>query len=191
MSDEKKKEEQLDQSVIQKLFKNRIATLSGQINMDSANVLMSTLYAMDSESSDPITLYINSPGGEVYSGFAIYDCIRQLRSKVRIVVCGLAASAATLVLVSVPKEQRYSLPHSYFLIHQPLGEFEGRAIEIQIYMKHGKKLRDELTRCLADGCGQDFDKVYKDTERDNWMDAQEANAYGLVGTIVTKTEEIL
>ena len=183
--EEEKKTKSVDPSLSDKLLKTRCVMISGEINKDLSDDFAQRMLVLDSESQDPITVYINSPGGDVDSGFAIYDMIRFVRSEVTVVGMGLVASAAALIYLSVPKERRAAFPNSTYLIHQPLSQLKGTAIEIDIYAKKLGELRIKLDKVIADAVGKSVEDVSKDTERDHWLSAEEAEAYGIVGRIIT------
>ena len=145
---------------------------------------------LDAESSDPIYMYIDSPGGDVDAGFAIYDVIRFVKSPVYLVGMGLIASAAALILLAVPKEQRVGLPNSRYLIHQPLGGMRGVATDIEIFAKDMEKTRAKLNKIISEATGVSLEQVKKDTDRDYWLDADESVKYGLISRIITQREEL-
>ena len=175
-----------------KLYENRKIFLSEAVSSDTAKKIVADLLTLDNLSAEPITLFLNSPGGEVNSGFAIYDTIRFIKSPVVVVSTGLCASIATVINIAVPKNRRYSMPNAKFLIHQPLisGQIFGPASDIEITAKQILKTREKINKMLAESCGQSVDKVEEDTTRDHWMDAGEALEYGLVGKIITQAEEV-
>ena len=188
--EEEKKNKTQDVGLSEKLMKTRSVMISGEINKDAADDFAQRMLVLDSLSQDPIYVYINSPGGDVDSGFAIYDMIRYVESPVTVVGMGLVASAAALIYLSVPSERRLALPNSTYLIHQPLSQLKGTAIEIDIYARKLEELRKKLDRVIAEATGKDSDEVRNDTERDHWLSAEEAKAYGLVGRIVENRSEI-
>ena len=188
--DEEKKTKSVDPTVSEKLLKTRCVMISGEINKDVADDFAERMLVLDSESHDPITVYINSPGGDVDSGFAIYDMIRFVESEVKVVGMGLVASAAALIYLSVPSERRVAFPNSTYLIHQPLSQLKGTAIELDIYAKKLGELRIKLDKVIADAVGKSVDEVSKDTERDHWLSAEESKAYGIVGRIITNKCEL-
>ena len=171
-------------------MKTRSVMISGEINKDAADDFAQRMLVLDSLSQDPIYVYINSPGGDVDSGFAIYDMIRYVESPVTVVGMGLVASAAALIYLSVPSERRLALPNSTYLIHQPLSQLKGTAIKIDIYARKLEELRKKLDSVIAEATGKDSSEVRNDTERDHWLSAEEAKAYGLVGRIVENRSEI-
>lgn len=185
-----KKEYKPDPSLSDRLLKNRTILISGEINKDKADEFTRQILVLDSESSDPIYVYINSPGGDVDSGFAIYDMARFVSSPVTMIGMGLVASAAALIYLAVPAERRLALPDSTYLIHQPLSQLKGVAIDVAIYADKIAALRKKLDKVIADACGKTAEDVAKDTERDCWLTAEEARSYGLVSRIVTTKAEI-
>ena len=185
-----KKEYKPDPSLSDRLLKNRTILISGEINKDKADEFTRQILVLDSESSDPIYVYINSPGGDVDSGFAIYDMARFVSSPVTMIGMGLVASAAALIYLAVPAERRLALPDSTYLIHQPLSQLKGVAIDVAIYADKIAALRKKLDKVIADACGKTVEDVAKDTERDCWLTAEEARSYGLVSRIVTTKAEI-
>jgi ATP-dependent Clp protease protease subunit len=175
------------------LLENRTLTLfSGVDSTVAKDVIEALLFLDNQDSSKPITLYINSPGGEVNSGFAIYDTMRFIKSEVKVVCSGLCASIATIILIGAKKENRLSLPNSRFLIHQPLlrGGVQGQATDIQIHSEQILKTRQKINELLAKECGQSLEKVSQDTERDYWMDANESLKYGLITKIINAKTEL-
>ena len=174
--------------VEKQLFDDRTLFVSEAINARVAKKVINTLLAM--ETKDPgkdITFYINSPGGEVNSGFAIFDVMRFISSNVKVVSAGLCASIATVINVGADKGNRYSLPNSKFLIHQPLihGHVQGQASDLEITAKEIMKTREKINQLLAKECGQTIDKVAEDTNRDYWMSADEALKYGLIDKVIS------
>ncbi len=186
--DEKK--QNIEPSLLDKLMATRSVMISGEINKDTANDFAARMLVLDSESSDPITVYINSPGGDVDSGFAIYDTIRFVSSPVTVVGMGLVASAAALIYLSVEKDKRLAFENSTYLIHQPLSQLKGTAIEIDIYAEKLEALRYKLDGVIASAVGKTVEEVSSDTERDHWLTAEEAEDYGIVGRIIKKKSEI-
>lgn len=175
-----------------KLLEARSIFISEGIDSQIARRVMTDLLVLNKDSHDMITLYLNSPGGEINSGFAIFDTIRFIDSPVRIINAGLCASIATIINIATPKEQRFSLPHARFLIHQPLimGQVEGQASDLEITAREILKTREKINSLLADECGQPLDRVSEDTSRDFWMTATEALEYGLVSKIITSERDL-
>ena len=181
------------QAIELKLFDHRTIFISEGINSAVAKKTISSLIALDLEDpGKPITIYLNSPGGEVNSGFAIYDAIKFLRSEVRVVSNGLTASIATVIFMAPKKQFRFSLPNSKFLIHQPLipGQVQGQASDLEITAREILKTRQKINELISAECKQPLEKVEADTARDYWMNAQEAREYGLVTKIVNNFSEL-
>ena len=172
------------------LMKNRTLTLFGEINQDVARRTAEKLLALAFESDDPITLYIGSPGGHVESGDTIFDMIRFIKPVVRTVGTGWVGSIATHIYLASEKENRYALPNTRFLIHQPSGGFGGDATDIQIHAREIVKTRDRINGIIASQTGQPVERVAEDTSRDYWMSAEESVEYGLVGKIISDIREI-
>ncbi len=176
-----------------KLLEKRTIFVSEGINSTVAKKVVNHLLAFEAQdSSQPIYVYLNSPGGEVNSGFAIYDTMRFINSEVRIVCTGLCASIATIILLGAPKEHRYGMVNAKFLIHQPLigGHIQGQASDLEITAREIIKTRKKINEMLSKECGQDYAKVEEDTTRDYWMGASEALEYGLISKIVENIGEI-
>lgn len=182
---ENKTEQQYD-----KLLKTRSLFLSGEINKDSADKLIKDLVVLESENNDPVRIFINSPGGDVDAGFAIYDMVRFVSCPVIMIGMGLVASAAALVLLAVPAERRVGLPNSSYLIHQPLSEMRGNATEIEIHAQQLEKMKAKLNKIISDATGTSLDQVTVDTDRDHWLDADQALSYGLISKIVPNRENL-
>lgn len=176
----------------QRLLNTRAIFISEGIDAKVARRVISHLLVLDEEGDKPVTVYLNSPGGEINSGFAIFDTIRYINSPVRIVNAGLCASIATIINIAAPKNRRYSLPNAKFLIHQPLimGQVEGQASDLEITAKEILKTREKINKFLAEECGQDIEKISEDTIRDFWMTAEEALDYGLISKIITDKKEL-
>ncbi len=172
--------------IFSRLLKNRIILLSGEITDDTANTIIAQILYLDSLNHDDISLYINSPGGSVTAGMAIYDTMNFVESDVSTICLGMAASMAAFLLSSGEKGKRYILPNGEVMIHQPLGGAQGQATEIKIAAEHILKLREKLNQMLAGNTNQKIETIEKDTERDNFMDSKEALEYGLVDKIIEK-----
>lgn len=172
--------------IYSKLLKNRIILLSGEITDDTANCIIAQILYLDSINHDDIHLYINSPGGSVTAGMAIYDTMNFVKSDVSTICLGMAASMAAFLLSSGEKKKRYILPNAEVMIHQPLGGAQGQATEIKIAAEHILKLRKKLNDMLAKNTNQSVETIERDTERDNFMDSKEALEYGLVDKIIEK-----
>lgn len=180
----------LTESVRERLFKARTLIITGEVNQQLAAQVISQLLAMDVESDKPITIYINSQGGHVESGDTIHDMIRYISSPVRMVGTGWVASAGALIYVAVPREQRYCLPNTRFLLHQPAGGVGGQAADIEIEAREILAMRERLNRVFARETGQPLEKIEDDTRRNFWLSAKAAQEYGLVGHIVESINEV-
>ncbi len=167
-----------------RLLNDRIIFLSGEITDDSANIIVSELLYLDALNNQDISLYINSPGGSITAGMAIYDTMNYIQSKVKTIVIGMAASMAAVLACSGEKGGRYILPNSEIMIHQPLGGVQGQATEIKIVAERIILLRQKLNKIIADNTGQKLHKIEIDTERDNYLSSKEALEYGLVDKIL-------
>ena len=176
MSDTIKVQDAIDS----KLLEQRKVFLWGQVNDKSAKHVIDRLMYLDSLGNADIQLYINSPGGYVTSGFAIYDCIKSLNSQVSTICTGFAASMGSIILSAGTRGKRFIQPHARVMIHQPSGGARGQASDIEITAKEIILTKELSARILADNCGQTFEKVMKDFNRDHWMSAQESVAYGIV-----------
>jgi ATP-dependent Clp protease, protease subunit len=172
------------------LFKARTLIISGEINQKLAANVIGQLLAMDSQSQDAITIYINSQGGHVESGDTIHDIVQYVRSPVRMVGTGWVASAGALIYVSVPKERRFSLPHTRYLLHQPAGGMRGSAADIEIEAREILNMRERLNRVFAEATGQPMERIEEDTRRNFWLSAERAVEYGLVGAIIRSVSEL-
>ncbi len=184
------KNDQAKDGLYEKILKTRSILLSGEINKDSADKFIKDLLVLEAESNDPVKVFINSPGGDVDAGFAIYDMVRFVTCPVIMIGMGLIASAASLVLLAVPAERRVALPNSSYLIHQPLSEMKGNATDIEIHAMQLEKIKAKLNRIIAEATGTDLDTVASDTDRDHWLDAEEALRYGLVSRIVPTRDSL-
>ena len=188
--DKEKKTAENTMGQYDRLLKTRSLLLSGEVNKDSADRLIKDMIVLESESSDPIWIFINSPGGDVDAGFAIYDMARFVSCPVYMVGMGLVASAAALILLAVPAERRIGLPNSSYLIHQPLSEMRGNATEIEIHAMQMEKMKAKLNSIIAEATGKSLEVVSQDTDRDHWLDAEEAKAYGLISKVVKSREAL-
>ncbi len=167
-----------------RLLENRIVFITGEITDEMANcVVAQLLYLENADATKDITLYINSPGGSVSAGMAIYDTMQYIRCDVATVCIGLAASMGAVLLSSGAKGKRYALPHSEIMIHQPLGGAQGQASDIFIQAAHMQRIKNSLTAILAENTDKPFEVIEKETDRDNYMSAEEAKAYGLIDRI--------
>ena len=175
--------------IYSRLLNDRIIFLGEEINSVSANLVVAQLLHLESQDAEKdISLYINSPGGEVYSGLAILDTMNFIKPQVSTICVGMAASMAAVLLSAGAKGKRFCLPHSKVMIHQPSGGAQGQQTEIEIVAEESKKTRRELNQILSDASGQPIEKVQADTERDNYLTAAEALDYGLIDRIVTSRD---
>jgi ATP-dependent Clp protease protease subunit len=173
-----------------KMLKTRTILLSGEIKKDLAERTIRQLLLLEDMGGDPIRVFIDSPGGDADAGYAIFDMIRFVKPPVWTIGMGLVASAAAIILLASPKERRIGLPNSHYLIHQPLSGIRGVATDIEIHARELDKLREKINRLIAGETGQVFEQVEKDTDRDYWMTAEEAQRYGLVTRIITSRNEL-
>lgn len=170
--------------IYSRLLKDRIILLNGEINDNTANSIVAQLLFLDSENNDDISIYINSPGGSITSGMAIYDTMNIIKSDVSTICIGMSASMAAFLLSSGTKGKRYILPNAEVMIHQPLGGAQGQATEIKIAAEHILKLKDKLNKILSKNTNQPLEKIQNDTERDYFLDAEEAKQYGIIDKII-------
>jgi ATP-dependent Clp protease protease subunit len=181
----------LSDPIRERLFKNRNIIISGEVNQRLASSVTAQLLAMSSESEEPITIFINSQGGHVESGDTIHDMIRFVKPRVRMVGTGWVASAGALIYVAVPVEDRFCLPHTRFLLHQPAGGIGGTAADIDIEAREIIRMRQRLNEIFSKQTGQSMEKIANDTRRNLWLSAPEAIEYGLVGKMIETTEELI
>ncbi len=175
--------------IYSRLLKDRIIFIGEQVHDDIANIIIAQMLFLESE--DPgkdINIYINSPGGSVTSGLAIYDTMQYIKPDVATICMGQNTSMAALLLAAGCKGKRYALPHSSIMIHQPLGGTQGQATDIDIHAKEILKIRETLNKILAKHTGQDIEKIRKDTERDFFMTPEEAKEYGIIDKVITSRE---
>ena len=172
--------------IYSRLLKNRIILLSGEINDNTANIIIAELLYLDSINHEDISIYINSPGGSITSGMAIYDTMNLIKSDVSTICVGIAASMAAFLLSSGKKGKRYCLPNSEVMIHQPLGGAQGQATEIDIAAKRILNLKSKLNNILAKNTKKNIRQIEKDTDRDNFMDAEKSLEYGIIDKIINK-----
>lgn len=170
-----------------RLLEDRIVMLCNEVTAESAQIIVAELLYLESiDKSKDITMYINSPGGSVSDGLSIYDTMNFIKPDVATICMGHAASMGAFLLAGGAKGKRFILPNAEVMIHQPLGGMQGQASDMEIAMNHMAKTKKTLTKYLAENTGKDYDTVLKDTDRDNWMSAEEALAYGLVDKIIEK-----
>ena len=173
--------------IYSRLLKDRIVFLGGEITDDTANLVVAQMLFLEMEDPDSdISLYINSPGGSVTAGMAIYDTMRYIKPQVRTVCVGMAASMGAFLLAGGAKGKRMALPNAEILIHQPLGGAQGQASDIQIAAEHIMRTKEKMNKILAQNTGKDIEVVRADCDRDNWMTAEEALEYGLIDRVIDK-----
>jgi len=177
-------------SMMDRLLETRTITIFGEIDMKLAQEVIEKLMLLAADSDDDIKIFINSPGGHVESGDTIFDMIRFVKPTVKVVGTGWVASAGALIYSATDRENRYSLPNTRFLLHQPMGGVRGQAQDIAIEAEEILKMRERLNRIFAEQTGQSLEKVTKDTDRNFWMSAEEAVEYGLVGQVIGSADEI-
>ena len=171
--------------IYSRLLRERIIFLAGAIDDNVANIVIAQLLFLENEDSKKdITLYINSPGGQIQSGLAIVDAMHHIKPDVATVCVGMAASMGATILSQGKKGKRFALPNAEVMIHQPLTGVEGQASDIEITAKHIMRLKEKLTKMMADATGQSYDKVVKDKDRDYWMSSDEAKKYGIVDQVL-------
>ncbi len=176
--------------IYSRLLKDRIIFLGEEVNEASAATIVAQMLFLEAE--DPqkdISLYINSPGGSVTAGMAIYDTMQYIKCDVSTICIGMAASMGAFLLAGGAKGKRYALPNAEIMIHQPLGGAQGQATEIQIAAEHILRTKKKLNSILAENTGKDYDTIAQDTERDNWKTAEEAKEYGLIDAVIEKRNE--
>ncbi len=177
--------------IFSRLLKERIIFLGDQVTDASAELIVAQMLFLEGEDPDKdIQFYINSPGGSISAGMAIYDTMQFVKCDVSTICVGLAASMGAFLLAGGTKGKRYSLPHSEILIHQPLGGTEGQASDIAIQAAHMASIKERMNRILAQNTGQPYEKIVMDTDRDNWMTPEQALEYGLIDRIYTTRKEI-
>ena len=173
-----------------KFLKTRQIILSGEINKELAEKIARQLLILEADSDEPIRLFIDSPGGDADAGYAIFDMIRFINAPVITIGMGLIASAASIVLLAAPKERRFGMPNSRYLIHQPMSGMQGVTTEIEIHAQELEKMRVKINEMIASETGKSVEDVAKDTDRDYWLDAEEAKKYGLISKICKTRKDI-
>lgn len=173
--------------IYSRLLNDRIIILGDEVNSATANVIVAQLLFLEAEDPDKdIMFYINSPGGSITDGMAIYDTMQYIKCDVSTICMGMAASMGAFLLAGGTKGKRYALPNAEVMIHQPLGGAKGQATDIQIAAEHIIKTRERMNRMMAEFTGQDIETIKRDTERDNWLTAQQAMEYGLIDKVITR-----
>ena len=193
--EEKKEAEKKEDSLSEKFLKTRQILLSGEINEENAEKINKQLLLLEADSDKPIYIYLDSPGGSIDSGFGIYDMIRFINAPVYTIGTGLIASMGSIILLAAPKERRFGLPNSHYLIHQPLigGVARGVATDLEIQAVEIAKSKDKLVKLIANETGKSEDEVRADCDRDHWLTAEEAVSYGsngLISKIITKRSDL-
>ena len=173
-----------------KMLKTRTILLSGEINKDLAEKTIRQLLLLENMGDGPIRIFIDSPGGDADAGYALFDMIRFVKPPIWTIGMGLVASAAAIIQLASPRERRVGLPNSHYLIHQPLSGIRGVATDIEIHARELDKLRAKINRLISEETGVPAEQVEKDTDRDYWMNAEEAVKYGLLSRVISKREEL-
>lgn len=176
--------------IAERLFEARTVLIHGEITSKLAQEVTAQLLALSAESEAPITVFLHSEGGHVEAGDSIHDILRFVVPRVRIVGTGWVASAGVHIYLAVPREDRFALPNTRFMIHQPMGGAQGRASDIHIEAEELLRARARLNQCIADATGQPIEKVAEDTDRNFWMSPEEAQAYGIVGKIIRSASDL-
>jgi len=187
---EEEKKREPDFGLFERSLKTRNVLLSGEVNKTLAERVIRQLILLEAENEEPIRVFIDSPGGDADAGYAIFDMMRFVKPQVTTIGMGLVASAGAIIMLAAPKERRLGLPNSHYLIHQPLSGMRGVATEIEIHARELDRLRRRINKLIAEETGQPLEKVEKDTDRDYWMGAEEAQSYGLIARIVSHREEL-
>jgi ATP-dependent Clp protease protease subunit len=188
--DEEKSKDSEAEFLPVKMLKTRTILLSGEIKKDLAEKTIRQLILLEGMGKEPIRIFIDSPGGDADAGYAIFDMIRFIAPPVWTIGMGLVASAAAIIQLASPKERRVGLPNSHYLIHQPLSGIRGVATDIEIHARELDKLREKINRLIAGETGVPYDQVEKDTDRDYWMNAEEAARYGLISQVISRRADL-
>jgi ATP-dependent Clp protease protease subunit len=187
--EEEKKQVEAD-PLLTRMLKTRTILLSGEINKDLAEKTIRQLILLEDMGEDPIRIFIDSPGGDADAGYAVFDMIRFVKPPIWTIGMGLVASAAAIIQLASPKDRRLGFPNSHYLIHQPLSGIRGVATDIEIHARELDKLRAKINRLISEETGVPPEQVEKDTDRDYWMNAEEAAKYGLISRVVTRRDEL-
>lgn len=185
---EDKKEEKDD--MMARMMKTRSILLSGEVNKELAERVVRSLLILEAMGDDPIKVFIDSPGGDVDAGYAIFDMIRFVKPKVYTIGMGLVASAGALILLAASKERRIGLPNSHYLIHQPLSGMRGVATDIEIHARELEKTKAKINDLISGETGKPLEQVERDTDRDYWLSAEESLEYGLISKVVSSRKEL-
>jgi len=190
-NDKEKKDIPIERNIAKELFEERVVLISQEIDHKLAARVISQLLVLNKrDPKAPIKIFINSPGGSADDGFAIFDMIKFIEAPVKIIAIGLSASAATLILLAVKKENRVAMPNTRIMIHQPTSGARGTVSDIQITAEEIIKLRERANKIIAEETGQPLEKVQVDTDRDFWLSPEEAKKYGIIGKVISKLSEI-
>lgn len=187
---DEKQEKETPGIVIEKLLKSRSIIISGEINQALAEKVITQLLILQEMGDEPIKIFINSQGGHVEAGDTIHDMIKFIKPRVIVIGTGWVASAGITIYLGADKEDRYSLPNTRYMIHQPLGGFNGQATDIGIEAKEILRVRSRINSIISEATGQPLEKVEKDTERNYWLNANEATEYGIVNKVISKYDEL-
>jgi ATP-dependent Clp protease, protease subunit len=192
LSDEEKNDDKQkpQDNMMEKFLETRSILLTGEVNKELAERIVKQLLMLEAAGDDPIKVFIDSPGGDADTGYAIFDMIRFVKPDVYTVGMGLVASAGALILLAAEKDKRIAMPNSHYLIHQPASGIRGVATEIEIHAKEIDKMKKRINKLIAEETGKPIKEIEKDTDRDFWMDAEEAKTYGLVSKVVSKRSEL-
>jgi ATP-dependent Clp protease protease subunit len=188
--DEEEGQERGDDPMLRQFLKTRTVLLTGEINKNLAERVVRQVLLLEQESNEPIKVFIDSPGGDADAGFAILDMMRFVRPPIKMIGMGLVASAGAIVLLAAPRERRFALPNSRYLIHQPMAGFRGVGTEIEIHAKEIDLMRRKMNDLISQETGKPVAEVEQDTDRDYWMGAEEARTYGLVGSIIHSQDDL-
>lgn len=189
-NEKEEKSKPLSDLAMEKLLKSRTIIISGEINQSLAEKVTTQLLILEEMSNDPIKIFINSQGGHVESGDTIHDMIKFVKPKIIMIGTGLVASAGITIYLAADKENRYSLPNTRYMIHQPLGGFNGQATDIGIEAKEILRVRKRINNIISESTGQPIEKVNKDTDRNYWLSSEEALDYGIVNNIISSHSEL-
>jgi len=189
-NEECEQDEKKEDAISEKFLKTRTILVSGEINKKCAEKVITQMLLLEADNDNPIKILIDSPGGDVDAGFAIFDMARFIKPDIYMIGMGLVASAGALILLAAPKERRLALPNSHYLIHQPLSGIRGVATEIEIHAKEIEKTRNKINKLIAEETGKSIKQVGEDTDRDFWLNAEEALEYGLVSKIINSRKEL-
>ncbi|ADN01519.1 ATP-dependent Clp protease proteolytic subunit [Spirochaeta thermophila] len=188
---DERKEQGDQQALMEKFLRTRSIILSGEVNKELVEKVVKQLLLLEQMGDEPVKVFIDSPGGDVDAGFAIFDMIRFVGVPVYTIGMGLVASAAALILLAAPKEYRLGLPNSHYLIHQPWSGMRGVATEIEIHAKEIERTRHKINQIISEETGRPLEQVEKDTDRDYWLNAGEALSYGLISRIISSGKELV